>query len=150
MNLENTQLSTIGKRIRRIREEKGLSRNALADIVSNQANTTMSPTTLLSIESGQGANLRTIIRIAEALQISLTSLFDLHEVSTSSGMRVYEQAIRLFGYSSERYRVELRLDHDGGASDYLKRHREGTTLLVVIDDQRLSSGSEYVVGFGLK
>ncbi|MFC2173039.1 helix-turn-helix domain-containing protein [Acidobacteriota bacterium] len=115
MKSEKATLSNLGTCIREMRESKGLSRNALADMVSGRSKSKLSPTTLLSIESGQGANLRTIVRIAEALQVPVGSLFDCNESNAATGLRAFEQALQLFGYSAERYRSELRLDHEGGA-----------------------------------
>lgn len=65
--------SAVTQTIRRLREEKGLSKRALAEMAG------IDPAALSRIERGMGSfTLTTLLKIADALQISPSALFRSH------------------------------------------------------------------------
>lgn len=89
---------SLGKRIRKIREGKGWTQSDLADAVS------MSNTTISHIEVGTGKpELNTLVKIANALEVSLDSLL-CDSLIVSESVYRYEIAEWLESASKEELR----------------------------------------------
>lgn len=92
-------LPKLGSRLKEIRKTRGLTQEALAEKID------LSPQYLSRLEGGhQSPSLETVARLAEALNLELSELFDFGHQGTVKEVRV--RLRKLIQESSEK---ELRL-----------------------------------------
>jgi transcriptional regulator with XRE-family HTH domain len=92
-------LPKLGTRLKEIRKTRGLTQEALAEQVD------LSPQYLSRLEGGhQSPSLETVARLAEALDLELSELFDFGHLGT-----VKEVRVRLRKLIQESSEEELRL-----------------------------------------
>lgn len=79
---ENELQEQFGKRVQQIREEKGISKTALADILG------MERVSLSNIEKGKrNVTLKTVSALAVALQVPVITLFEFDQAAAAKAKK---------------------------------------------------------------